>query len=34
MTALFDITQGVGSGFGNRFRIARDWDGKDLIFAG
>lgn len=34
MTALFEITEGVRSGFGNMFRIARDWDGKDLIFAG
>ena len=34
MTELIEITEGVRSGFGNMFRIARDWDGKDLIFAG
>jgi len=32
MTELIEITDGVRAGFGDMYRIARDWDGKDLIF--
>jgi len=32
MTELIEITDGVRAGFGDMYRIARDWDGKELIF--
>ena len=34
MTELIEITENVRSGFGDMYRIARDWDGQDLIFGG
>lgn len=34
MIELIEVTDGVRSGFGNMYRISRDWDGRDLIYQG